>query len=95
MMKPDTIIASLAFIMFVAATVAAFLQLAKPQPRITISFYVILLITGILWMLHGYLAQDIALAFGAGIGTFTCGSILGIKLWQARQVSLRTSKYRH
>jgi hypothetical protein len=69
MIKPDTIVASVSFILFVITNVMGFFRMIKNISTLSIFFCTFLTGNFLLWTLHGYLANDLVLM---------CSSIFGI-----------------
>ena len=68
MVSSDTVIVSLAFIFLVAVLVATFVLQARAVRQLSVVMQFSVFSTFSLWAFHGFLADDAALTYGAGLG---------------------------
>jgi uncharacterized protein with PQ loop repeat len=74
---PEILLSAFAFVASVAANVLVFILLAKSLLKLSLTFCIILLLNYLLWAIHGYMANDIALICGSCFGILTSLCILG------------------
>ncbi len=74
---PEILLSAFAFVASVAANVLVFILLAKSLPKLSLTFCIILLLNHLLWAIHGYMANDIALICSSCFGMLTSLCILG------------------
>jgi hypothetical protein len=81
MIKADTILVSVAFVLLVITIVLAFLFVTQNIARFPLVFCGLLCCMFILWAIHGYLVRDVALTGSAGFGALMYIVILGTRIY--------------